>query len=93
MVLSGAAKYRLSIIQIDVKTAFLYRDLEKPVYMEKQKDVELIDENCDEEDIVFKLKRSIYGLKVSSKIWFLRFKKFITSKGFYEYVFQPCIFT
>ena len=89
---SMVAKYKLRIDQLDVKVAFLNGELEKPVYMELPDGYDLIDNNYDE-NTVLELKKALYGLKVSSKRWFIRFRDFIVSKGFHEYEFQPCIFS
>lgn len=77
---------------MDVKSAFLYGELEKTVYMEKPRGLDFLSENENVfENKVLKLNKSLYGLKVSSKRWFLRFKEFITSKAsmnmFFKLVF------
>ena len=89
--LCPAVKYKLVIEQLDVKTAFLYDKLEKRVCMSIPKGYKLIEELLDENEWVLEVDKSIYGLKESSKRWYMRFNNFMKSKGFTEYV-QPCIF-
>ena len=55
----------LKLHQIDVTNAFLYDDLRDEVYM-KQPEGFVVK---GQEHLVCKLKRSIYGLKQSSRCW------------------------
>ena len=61
---SLAAKYSLSVHQIDVKTAFLNGLLDEDIYMVQP------DGHVDEDhpDFVCQLKRSLYGLKQSPRM-------------------------
>ena len=69
---------------MDVKTAFLNGDLSKEVYMSQP---EGFKEN-EKENMVCRLKRSIYGLKQASCEWYLKFDKIVTSFGFIENKFD-----
>ena len=73
---------------MDVKTAFLNRDLEKDVYMDQP--VGFNEEG--KEHMVCKLKKSIYGLKQASRQWYLKFNDTITSFGFKENIVDRCIY-
>ena len=53
----------MELEQLNVKTAFLYRDSEKTIYMAQPK--RFMEE--EKEDLVCGLKKSLYGLKQSSK--------------------------
>ncbi|KAM6566372.1 hypothetical protein CsatA_025500 [Cannabis sativa] len=44
------------------------------------------------DNLVCKLKRSIYGLKQASRQWYLKFDKVVTSFGFVENKFDQCIY-
>ena len=59
-----AAHLDYEIWQIDVKTAFLNRELEEEVYM-----IQLEDFISTDEFKVCKLQKSIYGLKQASRSW------------------------
>ena len=58
-VLSLASTLDLEVDQIDVKTAFLYGDLEEEIYM-KQLDGFHVE---GKEDYVCRLRKSLYGLE------------------------------
>ena len=59
LVLSLIAQFDLELEQMDVKTAFLYGDLEETIYMRQQEGFEV----KGKEDQVCLLQRSLYGLK------------------------------
>ena len=86
-----ANKYRLEIHQLDVKTAFLNGYLEKRVFMEIPEGHKGRDEL--KEKYVCELRKALYGLKVSPRRWYERFKETIRKLGFEVYVFQACLFT
>ncbi|RVX15039.1 Retrovirus-related Pol polyprotein from transposon TNT 1-94 [Vitis vinifera] len=44
------------------------------------------------ENMVCRLKRSIYGLKQASRQWYLKFDKIVTSFGFIENKFDQCVY-
>ena len=64
-VIALAVQTDLKLHQIGVTTAFLNGDLKKEVYM-KQPEGFVVK---GQEHLVYKLKRSIYGLKQSSRCW------------------------
>ncbi|CAA7051375.1 unnamed protein product [Microthlaspi erraticum] len=80
IILALVAQYDLELHQMDVKTAFLNGDLEEEVYM-CQPEGFIIE---GQENMVCKLKKSIYGLKQASRQWYLKFDEIITKFGFKE---------
>ena len=48
--------------------------------------------SSEHEHLVFKLKKSIYGLKQASHQWYLKFHEVITSFGFEENIMDWCIY-
>ena len=44
------------------------------------------------EDLVCKLKRSLYGLKQSPRQWYKRFDSFMLSHGFKRSEFDSCVY-
>ena len=78
ILLSIAAHYDYEIWKMDVKTAFLNGNLDKEIYMMQPKG--FITKN--QEHMVCKLKRSIYGLNQASRSWNIRFDQAIKSFGF-----------
>jgi len=63
IILALVAHFDLELQQMDVKITFFNRDLEEEVYM-KQPETFL---SSDGEQLVCKLKKSIYGLKQTSR--------------------------
>ena len=64
--------------KMDVKTTFLSGSLEEEVYMKQPKGF------CPNkgDQLICRLKKSIYGLKQASRQWYLKFHNVITSFGF-----------
>jgi Reverse transcriptase (RNA-dependent DNA polymerase) len=75
---SLAANERWKLHQLDVKNAFLHGELLEEVYME-------IPPGFDTNQTigkVCKLKKSLYGLKQSPRVWFDRFRKAMVGTGY-----------
>lgn len=73
LLIGHAAKRKLKLRQFDIKTAFLYGSLEEEKYM--------VPPGNATSNIVWKLKRSLYGLKQSSRMWSKRFTQFTSGYG------------
>ena len=73
---------------MDVKIAFLNGNLEEETYMMQSEG--FISKN--QEHMVCKLKRSIYGLKQASRSWNIRFDQVIKSFGFEQNLDEPCVY-
>ena len=73
---------------MDVKTTFLNGDLQEKVYINQPKGFV----STGKEKMVCKLKKSKYGLKRTSRQWYLKFNDTITSYGFVENTFDQCIY-
>jgi hypothetical protein len=63
---------------MDVKTTFLHGDLEEEIYM-KQPEVFVVK---GKKYLVCRLKKILYGLKKSPRMWYQKFEKYILSFGF-----------
>ena len=77
LLLAMVAHLDLELFQMDVKTAFLNGNFEEEIYMDQPIDLAW----KGQEDKVCRLKRSIYGLKQSSRSSYLRFHEAKTSFG------------
>ena len=66
---------------MDVKTVFLNGSLKEEIYMDQP----IRFASKGQEDNVCRLKRSIYGLKQSSRSWYLRLHEAITLFGLSEF--------
>ncbi|CAI7787450.1 unnamed protein product [Closterium sp. NIES-53] len=74
LALAGALD--LEVEQLDVKTAFLYGHLKEEEYMKQPPEFD------DDSDRVYKLKRTIYGIKQSPRARYMRIDEHLLSLGF-----------
>ncbi|KAK9128999.1 hypothetical protein Syun_017796 [Stephania yunnanensis] len=88
IILALVAHFDFELQQMDVKTAFLNGQLEEEVYMKQPEGFSSI----GNENLVCKLKKSIYGLKQASRQWYLKFHDVISSFGFVENIMDNCIY-
>ena len=86
--LAFAVQNDMMIHQMDAVTAFLNGKLDEEIYMEQPSGY--VKEG--QEHMVCKLKRSLYGLKQSSRCWSNVFKSHMDSTGFKQSDADPCIF-
>ena len=82
------AQFDLELNQMDMRTAFLNGDLYEHVYLTQPVGFEM----NGKEYIVCKLKKSIYGLKQSSRKWYLKFDMIGIINDFKENVVDQCIY-
>jgi hypothetical protein len=87
-ILAIIAHLDLELFQMDVKTAFLNGELDEEIYMDQP--IGFVAKGKERE--VCKLKRSIYGLKQSSRQWYLRFHQGIISNGFNIIEEDHCVY-
>lgn len=80
-----AVEKDLMIDHLDVKTAFLNGDLKETIYMESPLDPL-------EDGKVLKLKKSLYGLKQSSRAWYEKINDVLIKMGFSVNSYEPCVF-
>jgi hypothetical protein len=89
IIMTLVAHYDLELHQIDVKTTFLNRDLEKNIYMAQSKGF-VVEEK---ERMGCRLKKSIYGLKQASRQWYLKFDNTIRKFRFKENLEDNYVYT
>ena len=77
LLLALVAHLDLELFQMDVKTTFLNGNLGKEIHMDQP--IGFVSKG--QEDKVCLFKRSIYGLKQSSRAWYFRFHEAIISFG------------
>ena len=75
---SIAATFDLEVEQMDVKTTFLHGDLEEEIYMKQPEGFIVKGKN----ELVCKLKKSLYGLNQSPRMWYKKFDTYIVGLGF-----------
>ena len=86
--------------QLDVKTAFLYAELDEDIYIVTPEGI------CDKTNPfnlskearrlssgrILRLKKSLYGLKQAPRNWFQTLKQFLLDTGFTSLLTEACIF-
>jgi hypothetical protein len=78
----------LELEQLDVKTKFLHGELEEEIYMDQPEGFIM----HGKEDLVCKLKKSLYGLKQSPRQWYKRFDSFMLAHGFKRSQYDSCVY-
>ena len=83
-----AAANDLEIEQMDVKTAFLYGDIDTEIYVEQPEGMGAIGESHK----VCKLNKALYGLKQSPHVWYFTLTTYLKTFGFEPLTADNCIF-
>jgi hypothetical protein len=86
--LALVAHFNWELDQLDVKTAFLYGDLEEEIYMKQPVGFE----KGNSEKVVCLLKKSLYGLKQAPRQWYKRFDSFVLKLGFQRSNYDTCLY-
>ena len=73
-----AATFDLEIEKIDIKTTFIHGDLEEEIYMKKPRYFTM----KGKEELVYRCRKSLYGLKQSLGMWYKKFDSYIQDLGF-----------
>ena len=88
LVLAIEAAKDLDIMQLDIKTAFLYGDLKEEIYLEQPEGFVI----PGKEKEVCRLHKGIYGLKQASRVWNLKFNNFLINFGLKRCISDPCVY-
>jgi hypothetical protein len=89
LMMSIIAAEDLEAVQMDIKTAFLYGQLEEEIYMVQPEGFVA----PGQEDKVCRLHKCLYGLKQSSRVWGEHFTNFIKQQGLVQSEADPCLFS
>eukprot|EP00253_Pinus_taeda_P021025 PITA_21025 len=87
-ILSLVAIQDLHLEKLGVKTTFLHGDLEEEIYMQQPQGYEV----KGHEKIVYRLKKSLYGLKHAPRQWYLKFDKFMFEQGYTRCHSDHCVY-
>ena len=90
MVLAIAAELNSEVRQLDVKTAFLYADIEEEVYVQTAPGFETT--NKDGVQLVMKLEKSLYGLAQSFQNWWKTIDPKLIEIGFVPLKSDSCVY-
>ena len=83
-----STQHGLELHHVDVHTAFLNGNLQEEVYMKQPTGFE----KEGDEHLVCKLRKSIYGLKQSSRCWNSALDTQLKKMGFTQTKSDPCIY-
>ncbi len=86
--ISTAVQNEMKVHHLDVETAFLNGKLAEEIYLEIPEGFE----DFDRKKKVFKLNKSIYGLKQASRVWNDLFSSELINLGLVRSTADPCIF-
>jgi len=88
LLLSVVAAFDFEVEQMDVKTTFLHQDLEEEIYMKQLEGFAV----KSKKELVCKLKKSLYGLKQTPRMWYQKFETFIRGLGFTRSKTNHCVY-
>jgi hypothetical protein len=86
--LSIVAAFDFEVEQMNVKTTFLHWDLQEEIYM-KQLEGFVVK---GKKELVCKLKKSLYGLKQSPRMWYKKFDTYMLGLGFTRSKEDHCVY-
>jgi hypothetical protein len=87
--LAYAFAHNIKLYQMDVKSAFLNGYINEEVYVEQPPGFE----DYKKPNHVYKLKKTLYGLKQAARAWYERLRDFLLSKGFIMRKVDTTLFT
>ena len=90
--ISLAVQKRLSMQLMDVVTAYLYGSLDSDLYMKVPDGISIPNQGANRNMYCVKLKRSLYGLKQSERMWYNRLSEYLVQKGYSNSDDCPCVF-
>ena len=91
LLMQFAAEYGLTVHQLDVKTAYLNAPIDCEVYLTQPEGYSQVGERHNE-TLVWKLKKSLYGLKQSGRNWNAVLDSFFKENGFTQSEVDACLY-
>ena len=80
------ARYKWFCYQLDIKTAFLNGELDHEIYVEPPEGF------SQGKDKVLRLNRSLYSLKQSLRVWYIRLRQYLESIGWKTCQYDQSVF-
>ncbi|GJV54631.1 putative RNA-directed DNA polymerase [Tanacetum coccineum] len=87
-ILAFAAQQGMKVHQLDVRSAFLYGELEETVFVEQPQGFEI----QGMEEKVYRLRKALYGLKQAPRAWYGRIESYFKRQGFNKCPYEPTLF-
>ena len=88
-ILHIAIQNDMSIDQMDVKSAFLHSEIDKEIYVKQPKGYE---QYRNGQELCLRLRKSLYGLKQSSRNWNNHLNNFLEGQNFTKSLADPCLY-
>lgn len=88
IILATAACRNWIVYQLDMKSAFLYGELNEVVYIDQPQG---FIKKGDEEK-VYRLRKALYGLKQAPRAWFSKIESYFIGEGFEKCDFEHTLF-
>ena len=85
-----AVQHDLTVHQMDVKTAFLNAPIDCELYVEQPEGYEIKSKN--DEKLVLRLKKSLYGLKQSGRNWNHTLHTYLIEQGYSQSRTDSCVY-
>ena len=85
-----ATQTDMIVHQMDVKTAYLNAPIDTEIYMQQPEGFEKKGENG--EKLVYKLRKSLYGLKQSGRNWNNMLHAYLLDQEFEQSLADPCVY-
>ena len=80
----------MMLYQLDVKTAYLNAPIDCDIYLCQPKGFVVSNDNGEE--LVWKLKKSLYGLKQSGRMWYNLLHNFLVDNNFVQSMADHCVY-
>ena len=88
VILGLEASMNLELEKLDVKISFFHGNLEEKIFMEQPEGFKV----KGKENMVYKLKKSLYGLKLVPRQWYKKFDSFMMSQEYKKTFAYPCFY-
>jgi hypothetical protein len=90
--ISVAIQNHLSLLLMNVVTAYLYKSLDSDIYMKVPDGISVPNMNANRNMNCVKLVKSLYGFKQLGRMRYNRLKEFLLNKGYSNNDDYPCVF-
>ena len=90
LIVQISVEKNLELHQMDVKTAFLNAPIDCSIYVEQPEGY--VSKNKKGENLVLRLKKSLYGLKQSGRNWNSTLHTYLIESGFKRSINDPCFY-
>lgn len=87
LMLTIASWRKMLTKHVDIKTAYLYGQLQEEIYMKQPPGFE-----CGNQNSVCRLRRSLYGLKQAARVWNKRIDEVLKRMKFAPSTADPCLY-